>query len=543
MSFSPPLIHSKKVIKRSDYAQAVLMLKGQRFNFKLHAPFEQIYNWDRTNLLLKTARQVGKSTMLAATVVTDSMLEPNRRTFYATTSERQAREFARVKLNEFLARSPLVRKYLLNKHSYDVKDSLFDKNFANGSGVTISYMKDNADRTRGYSADNLMLDEVQDMDPNEIPVALEILSASLNPRKLFAGTPKTIDNPIEIMWQRSTQHEIFFKCSGCGTWNDIGYKNIGKKGPICSKCGKLLDMETYVIMPTAPNIEKAFYVGVRVPQPALKLHYGFENKWNDLLQKYEEYDEAKFNNEVLGISYSKGTRFITEEDILACCRPGLHLITNPNPIQLKKMFSTIVAGIDWSGGGIDYNSRTVIAIYGELRGEHQYRDGGRLQLIYYKIFPQQDYMLTIKEIKRIIAMYGVMKVGADAGEGALNNSYLADAFGADKIVPFRYGRFDRAIKRSADGWTIYLDKTTAIDDFFKALKPGKIIDANKGGRFIFPNLKEMREPILHLLSEHEHITKTGYRQWIRGVHPDDFLHASVFAYTAFKIIKGIVAFY
>jgi len=531
-------MNSKQQLTRAQFAKSVLWLKGKKFSFDLHAPFEEIYNWPKTGLLLKTARQVGKSTMLAGSVVTDSMLNPNERTFYATTSEKQAREFARVKLNEFLARSPLVRKYLLNKHSYDVKDSLFDKNFANGSGLTVSYMKDNADRTRGYSADALLLDEIQDMDPNEIPVVLEILSASLNPKKLFAGTPKTIENPIEIMWQRSTQHEIFFKCSGCGAWNDLGYKNIGKVGPICSKCGKLLNMENFHLVPTSPNPDKAFYVGVRVPQPALKLHYGYENKWKDLLQKFEEYDEAKFNNEVLGISFSKGTRFITEEDILSSCRPGLHLITNPSKSSLRRNFQTIFAGIDWSGGGIDFSSKTVVTIYGELRGDSSYRGRGKIQLINYKIFPQQDPLKTIKDIKRMLVQYGVQIIGADAGEGALSNSYIADAFGPQMVIPFRYGKFDKVAKRSSDGWTVYIDKTSLVDDYFKTLKPGKVGEASRGGRFIFPNHKEIREPILHLLSEHEHITKNGYRIWQRGTGPDDFLHASIFAYSAYKVLIG-----
>jgi len=518
-----------KIITPSQFAQSVLMLKGKPFRFNLHAPFEPVYNWPTDGLLLKTARQVGKSTMLAGKVITSSMLGPNRRTFYASTSERQAREFARVKLNEFLARSPIARKYLLNKHSYDVKDSLFDKNFSNGSGITISYMKDNADRTRGYSADDLYLDEIQDMDPNELPVVLEILSASLDPKKIFAGTPKTIENPIEQMWQRSTQHEIFFKCKKCNKWNNIGYKNIGKKGPMCAVCGGDLDMEHFDIIATAPEPEKQPRIGIRIPQPALRLHYGFEKKWKDILQKYEEYDEAKFNNEVLGISYSKGTRFLTEQDILEQCHPW-GLLESSHYTQQRRMFDVVVAGIDWSGGGSDFSSKTVLTIYGRLAGDAKQR----LRLIYYKIYPAQDYMITINDIKRKLAFYKPTKIGADAGEGALNNSYLADAFGGDVVQPFRYGKFDKLIKLSQDKYTVYVDKTTALDDFFKALK---------GGKFLFPKPQLMGEPIKHMLSEHEHVTNNGYRIWQRGMYSDDFLHASVFAYNAYKIAAGMVRFY
>ena len=527
-------------IYRSQFAKSVLVLKGKPFTFEYHAPFEEIYDWPRRNILFKTARQVGKSTFFASEAVTDCMLEANKRIFYASTSERQAREFARVKLNEFLARSPRVRKYLMNKKYYDIQDSIFDKSFTNGSGITISYMKGDADRTRGFSADKLMLDEIQDMDPSEIPVVQEVLSASLNPSKMFAGTPKTLDNPIEVMWQKSTKHEIFFRCKSCGVWNDIGYKNIGKRGPICARCGGDLDMQRFEIVATG-DVDKAVYLAVRIPQPALRLHYGFEQKWKDLLEKYETYDESRFHNEVLGISYSKGARFLTEEDIVSCCVPSLDLVYPPVPEKLRN-FGIIVAGIDWSGGGIDNMSKTVLTIYGEMKGDRYDGIGGRLQLLYYKIFPQQDYMQTIREIVNTVVRYSVVLIGADAGEGALNNSYIADSLGHHRIQPFRYGMYTPPVKLSKDRMTIYLDKTTAIDDFFKALKP-KPGDSASCGKFIFPNAKVMREPILHLLSEHEHTTQAGNRVWMRGAHPDDFLHSSVFAYNAYKKVKGVMKFY
>jgi len=142
-------------------------------------------------------------------------------------------------------------------------------------------------------------------------------------------------------------------------------------------------------------------------------------------------------------------------------------------------------------------------------------------------------MITIKDVVRRLNFYRPMKVGVDAGEGALNNSYLADALG-EIIQPFRYGKFDKMIKLSADKLTIYLDKTTVIDDYYKALK---------GSKFLFPKEQLMIEPTEHLLSEHEHVTKSGYRIWQRGVAPDDFLHSSVFAYNAYKIAVGAVKFY
>ena len=90
-----------KIITSSQFAQTTLMLKGKPFNFDLHAPFRDVYNWPKERIILKTARQVGKSTFLSAFALTTSARKRHYRTFYASTSERQAKEFARVKLNNY----------------------------------------------------------------------------------------------------------------------------------------------------------------------------------------------------------------------------------------------------------------------------------------------------------------------------------------------------------------------------------------------------------------------------------------------------------
>jgi len=257
---------SPRVITPSQFAQATLQLKGKPFGFELHAPFRDVYDWPKDRIILKTARQVGKSTFLSAFALTTSARKEHYRTFYASTSEKQAKEFARVKLNELLSRSPRIRKILFNKSVGEINDSVFDKQFSNGSGITISYMKEDADRTRGFSADALMLDEVQDMDPHEMPVVEEILSASLDPSRFYTGTPKTMDNHIEHKWSQSTMHEVFFKCMSCGKHNSIGYKNIGLRHPVCTACDGKLDISKPKLIPTySKSGKEPYYLGARIP--------------------------------------------------------------------------------------------------------------------------------------------------------------------------------------------------------------------------------------------------------------------------------------
>lgn len=517
-------------ITPSQFAQATLNLKGKKFGFELHKPFKEVYDFPKDRIILKTARQVGKSTFLSAFAITDSARTEHYRTFYASTSERQSKEFARVKLNELLSRSPRIKKILFNKNAGEINDSVFEKQFSNGSGITISYMRDDADRTRGYSSDSLMLDEFQDMDPNEIPVVEEILSASLNPSRFYTGTPKTIDNHIEYKWSQSTMHEVFFKCLGCGKYNSIGYKNIGTRYPVCSHCDGKLDINNPKLIPTySKSGKKPIYLGVRIPQPALLLHAGFENKWKDLLVKYETYDESKFSNEVLGISHSTGSRFLTEDNIIDQCG-GAPTMQLPDERMFQK-YDLFIMGIDWTGDGQSNVSKNAAVIYGRLAGDPKQR----LQIVFKKIWARQDFMVTMNEIVMIANTFRVRLVGADAGEGALNNAFLATHLGANRVQPFRYGAYSLPAKLSEDKRTVYLDKTQALDDLFMHFKQGQ---------FILPPFETFQEESSHLLSLFEVVTRAGRRIYSHSPSsPDDFAHAMAFGYNAYKLAVGQLKFY
>ncbi len=132
-------------------------------------------------------------------------------------------------------------------------------------------------------------------------------------------------------------------------------------------------------------------------------------------------------------------------------------------------------------------------------------------------------------------MFKVAIVGADAGEGALNNATMSTALGAHRVQPFRYGGFDLPARLSVDKRTVYLDKTTAIDDFFMHLKKGE---------FVLPPYETFTEEAGHILAEYEVTTKAGRKIWTHSPSvPDDFCHAMVFGYNAYKMAIGRLKFY
>ena len=131
--------------------------------------------------------------------------------------------------------------------------------------------------------------------------------------------------------------------------------------------------------------------------------------------------------------------------------------------------------------------------------------------------------------------FRVTVIGADAGEGALNNAYLATHLGSNRIQPFRYGAFTLPARLSEDKRTIFLDKTQTLDDLFMHLKQGQ---------FILPPFETFQEEKKHLMSLFEVVTRAGRRIYSHSPSDsDDFAHAMAFGYNAYKLASGQLKFY
>jgi hypothetical protein len=199
--------------------------------------------------------------------------------------------------------------------------------------------------------------------------------------------------------------------------------------------------------------------------------------------------------------------------------------------RIFRMYDLFVMGIDWTGDGVNNVSKNAVVIYGRVAGDPRFR----AQIVYKKIFPRQDFMKTMEQIVIIANAFRVRLIGADAGEGALNNAYLAEKLGSNRVQPFRYGSFDLPARMSVDKRTVYIDKSQAVDDLFVNFKKGQ---------FILPPFETFTEEAEHILAEYEVIGKSGKKLWTHSPSvPDDFLHAMIFGYNAFKMAMGSLKFY
>ena len=222
---------------KMDWIHNLIHLDGQKFDFSGREYLRPIYNGGYQHILLKTGRQVEKSTALANNIIIESVIRPYFKTVYVSPSHSQTRQFSSDKLKPWIEKSPLIRRYFQNS---GVSQQVFEKGFTNGSMVFLRSAFLTADRCRGLSAHLLCLDEIQDILISNVPVIAECLSHSPHALKVYSGTPKTLENTIEQYWSGSSMCEWMVPCERHTprVWNFLDERNIGKHGPVCCKCKK-----------------------------------------------------------------------------------------------------------------------------------------------------------------------------------------------------------------------------------------------------------------------------------------------------------------
>jgi len=491
-----------------------------------------IYDMLAPELLLKTGRQVGKSTMNAVLIITDSISIPHFKTLFVSPSREQTSKFSNTRLSKMINYSPLIRRVFVDPAR---SNSVLLQILRNGSEIALSYARDDPDRIRSITADREFIDEVQDIEYDAvIPVVKECMSNSDHYHITYTGTPKTMENSIEFLWQRSSKNEWIMKCEGCGSWQFVdNEKSIGKRGIMCVKCGHSLeprDGRWYSFNP------KARIKGFHIPQPILPKNNEDDRRWYRILDKLQNYSPTKFRNEVLGVSDAVGSRYITQEELLELCDD--YFVDMPVSQRLMEGTRVVVAGVDWGGGSSSSEvvSRTVLWVYG-LTQDY------RLKTLYFKIFPEDNPSANVHEIAHILKSVGCQYVVGDAGGGAIANSELSNALGGHRVGQSQYGGgngYGQLIRWSEQAQRYLVNRTAAIDSYMLALKNKEVI---------YPNARQSAEAIQDVLNEYEDMVRAGAGENMRKAWrhaptaPDDALHAQIYAWLALKVVQGVVEFY
>lgn len=353
----------------------LLRLNGQPYTLDDHFPLKPLFVRRRPRqIVVKGSRQFGKTTALAALSVTMAAVIPYFRVMFVTPLKPQATNISNAYVKNFLLESPFY-EYLVGP---DCAKSVLYKEFRNKSRIIFLYALLSAMRTRSYSNDMLIIDEVQDFDIDHIPIIRETLTASKWRLEMFTGTPLSLDGTLEQLWQESSGCELIIKCQSCSFWNIpaldhhlermIGpwREDISEKRPatICARCGQPISPRHGKWVARRPA-EHKHRAGYHVPQIIMPMHYADVKRWRELLDKMEGKGPTpryKFVNEVLGESYDEAAALLTSKDLAAVSTLGKNSLENA--YLRRSAYNFCALSIDWGGGGKEGTSLTTVAFAG-----------------------------------------------------------------------------------------------------------------------------------------------------------------------------------
>ena len=458
------------------------------------------------------------STTLGNRLLCYSALTNNFRSLYVAPSAEQAKVFSNDRIKDVIDSSPMLRSYTSSK----INQAVFFKKFINYSQIRLRYAYLTADRVRGIPADMVLIDELQDILVDNIPVIEQCAFHSSYKLFLYSGTPKSVDNTIAHYWSEfSTQNEWVVPCErhglpsdpGTWHWNVLTESNIGSLGLICDKCGELINArhpkaQWAALQPmTEDNKDKVTFEGYRVPQIMVPWV-----DWEEVTVAQEQYSRAQFMNEKLGMSYDSGVRPITRAQLQAICRPELEM-GDIEQFRILAQGRSIYAGIDWGPG--ESASYTHVSFGG-------YLGSGNFTIFWCHRFTGQDLdpERQLDLVTQMCSQLQVRIIGVDYGGGFYPNDKLIKRFGAHKVMKYQYNpRQKKKIywEPNLKRWMTH--RTEVMSDLFNAMKAKKID---------LPRWEDYKEPhgqdVLNIFTEYnERLRMSEYKK--QPGKTDDAFHS------------------
>lgn len=441
----------------------LLRLKGKPYTLKNYFPFEPFF---RTRVpkrvLLKTGRQVSKSTSLAAQGVVFSNSIPYFSTLYVTPLFEMIRRFSHQYVREFLEGSP-AKRLMVGTHTVN---QILQRSFLNGSSMFFSYAFMDAERTRGIPADKNVIDEIQDMQYEFLQIIHETLSGSPWGMIQYAGTPKSLENTMQVLWEETSQAEWAIKCrvGGCNQWNIPAHewdlldmigpwsRDIGpdRPGVVCAHCRKPIDPRYGQWTHRYPERRWKF-AGYHVPQIIMPMHYANHEKWDVLVGKMQGRSNTTFKtflNEVCGESCDEGSKILTVTDLKEAAS-----LPWPNSwqeaIKRRKNYTHCIVAVDWGGGGGRVSSSSAKKKGDEQRLRTSYTSiavmgrlpNGNIDVIWgHRSLRTHDWEYEARLVLEILTKFKATHIVHDyGGAGAGREVLIAQAgFPLSNIVPCKY---------------------------------------------------------------------------------------------------------
>ena len=443
---------------------------------------------------------------------------------YAVPQLKQAKRFSSEKFG------PLYR-YRANKDILPALDAgtwtIEIKKFQNGSTLFTESIAEMGDNIRGISAEMVIKDEYQDLDPESEEIIDECLTHAKHKIDIALGTPKYTETHFENKWRASSQHYYHLQCPKCSHWFKLTLDTMVQRFDVrCPSCFNIEDKRKLLPfgkwMPLGdPN---APFVGYHLNQ--LYVPYISIEDINTKIERKAAQGgnvEKYIKNEILGEFY-EGER---QRPSLISLNAGF-LENMPYNIFVPIRVTTY-AGVDWGGWSVIENDpEQSYAVY----VDGYFDKDSRLIVNYTEVLEDRD---EIKKAERVISLISERRVGllvADSGYGKTQNlmiqSKFPDRFLACKYIP---GNALSILESQPEKHLLKVNRDYSLEDLYSNLQRGQVIVPRN------EHTSWMMEHFLNhdivLIEQGQHVYKKfvkvkGYGKRVDAVHAVNLFRLAAF---------------
>lgn len=293
--------------------------EGGGFELNRRRYMGELYLDSAPKMVIKKAAQTGFSTLAILRAIHRCAYVYPLGVLYLLPTDTHAEKFSRLKIGPLLADNPRLASMLSGTDSTSIKR-------VNGHGhlcIWGTRLSSNPTARLGlksFSADELVLDERDEMEDSQVTLAYERMADSRFQRVLELSTPLIPDMGVDASYEASDKRVWMVKCGSCGREHSLELEfpkslqrlSNGKVIRACAHCRAEVKPWDGRWVAQAPGRDVHGYwvsqlCSLRV-DPA------------SILDRYEKRDNLQvLYNDKLGMAYIEATNRLTLADIYSLC--------------------------------------------------------------------------------------------------------------------------------------------------------------------------------------------------------------------------------
>ena len=260
---------------------------------------------------------------------------------YLFPTQNDVADFSKGRFGPLLDDNPEISDLVRNTDSVSVKRIRKSMLYLRGARVTgkIEGIKKTSSSLKGIPIDRVVFDEVDEMDPTMIDLALYRLSHSKIKEEAYLSTPSIPDFGIDKLYNQSDQRVWMIKCQKCGaeTCLEIEFPNClldlsnGRVIRVCKNCKNEIFPKDGQWVAQYPSRSKDL-VGWWISQ--LNSAYVDPGKILKAFKDPPNRNLAEVYNSMLGMGYVSAENRLTTQDVYGCCGRDAMAMNHKGPCAM-----------------------------------------------------------------------------------------------------------------------------------------------------------------------------------------------------------------